>query len=145
MGSDSDASSGFEGLLERVGASRGVKKGVKKSEKAKGKEKAAVPVAEEVAPAAPPQDESSEPLQERVIQEEIEEEEEEDDDEGEVELVEREEGQPDPRDMLRAQLRRNESMGRQGKMCRTPSHTTASDERVGIDLSASPCSSIKSR
>lgn len=94
-------------------------------------------VVEVPTPSAAPTDEPTEPVEERVIHEEQEEhEEEDDDDKGDVELVEREEGQPDPRDMLRAQLRRNESMGRQGRISRTPSHATTAEERVGMDLGA---------
>lgn len=43
------------------------------------------------------------------------------DEDGEVDFVGREEGQPDPRDMLRAQLRRNDSAGRLGRISRSAS------------------------
>lgn len=71
----------------------------------------------------------------REQQEEREQEEDYDEEDDDVELVHREEGQPDPRDMLRAQLRRSESVGRQGKLNRVASSTIGEVDTVdGVDL-----------
>lgn len=134
----SDASSGFEGLLERVGAAPSRSN---KSAKAKGKQRAKEDLFANSDAGHPPPELPPIALDHgQVVKERQEDQEQEEDDEdGDVELVQREEGQPDPRDMLRAQLRRSESVGRQGRLSRTVSGTIEGEGAVDtIDLGEYP-------
>lgn len=116
--SDSESnSSGFESLLQRV-AHKSIdldaRSGRLKPRNSKGKEKESL---------VPTEDKDSKEDDVGGLLNSKEEEEEDEPEEGEV--VGREEGQPDPRDMLREQLRKNESLGR-GKRRSTRTDTSIS-------------------
>lgn len=100
---DSDASSGFEGLLERVGVHRRGE-GTRRSGSPKGKERA-LDLSDDTS------DNSSArlPIEKRSV-EDADTDADVDADDDQLEKVDRIEGQPDPREMLRAQLRRSESV-----------------------------------